>query len=440
MTLTQSITTWTSEEPLNNFGSSANLLDDGSFSGSLTELGLASLFETRLIQSLPEGTVILHSGDGSGPSYLATDPDEKIEVELGPHCWEELKEKIGDDLYFGFLNYEMGCYSDPQTVPHAKLKRGAIFYRPTKVMRIRALPKGPFSAKLVGASETFESYQEKVLKIKEHIRKGDVYQVNLSQELRFEVEGLPLSLFAQVSEGHPYSAFVQTDRETLVSASPELFVKKVGHTIWTEPIKGTAPRGVDEQEDNQLKKQLQESQKDRAELMMIVDLLRNDLHRICKKVEVEKLCQLESFPTVSHLVSRLRGELKEDLHPIDILKPLFPGGSISGCPKLAALELISELEGQPRGPYTGAIGFIHGQEMHFNLAIRTAVIEENQMRLRLGGAIVADSDPLLEYQETLHKGKAFCTSISMANFSKKTQPPSPSETAACSLEMASSPQ
>ncbi|MCH9611412.1 MAG: Isochorismate synthase MenF [Chlamydiales bacterium] len=387
---------------------------------------------------LPEGTLCLHSGDGSGPTYLACNPDRKVEVELGPNCWDELQEQIGDDLYFGFINYEMGCYTDWGEIPHAPLKRGALFYRPTEVIRLDKLPDaGDFDARLVGSSETVASYCQKVRQIQEEIACGNVYQVNLSQELHFQTKGSPYSLFHKVSQGHPYSAFVQTDQETIVSASPELFLKSDGRTVTTAPIKGTAPRGSTPKEDEQNRNELLQSEKERAELMMIVDLLRNDLHRICDQVVVEKLCQLESFPTLFHLVSTIKGSLVEQ-NPIQILKALFPGGSISGCPKISALKLISQLENSARGPYTGAIGFIHGKQMHFNLAIRTAIWQENQMRLRLGGAIIADSNPIKEYEETLHKGKAFCSSISMESLSNMRAPKSPSTTAAFSSEMASS--
>ena len=404
-----------------------------------------------------EGTILLHSGDHKGCSYLALFPDEKIEIALTPNCWEELEEKIKDDLYFGFLNYEMGCYSDPKTIPHPPAKRAALFYRPTVVIRFdhatgkatqfgkaelkRGSP-GTFSARQTGASESLQSYCDKVQKIKKHIRKGDVYQVNLSQELLFEYEGSPFALFERSCAGHPYSAFVRTAQEALVSASPELFVHRKNRKIRTAPIKGTAPRGQTAEADAAFEKQLLHSEKDRAELMMIVDLLRNDLSRICSQVEVEKLCTLERFPSVFHLVSQLKGELKEDLHPIALLRFLFPGGSISGCPKLAALQLISELEKSARGPYTGAIGFIDGtREMHLNLAIRTALLSEGHMQLRLGGGIIADSDPIAEYQETLHKGKALClTSTSTTNSCSKSKPQFPSKTAAFSSEMASSPQ
>ncbi len=370
-----------------------------------------------------EGTVLLYSGDQLGFSYLALFPDEKIDIPLTAHCWEELEAKIGDALYFGFLNYEMGCYSDPKVIPHAPLARAALFYRPTVVIRFdhatrRATQFGrarlkverrerSFSMRQLGSSETVKSYCEKVSFIQEEIKRGNVYQVNFSQELFFESEGSPFAFFERVAGGHPYSAYLQAQELTLVSASPELFVERKGRVIRTAPIKGTAPRGQTADEDSRSREQLLASEKNRAELMMIVDLLRNDLHRICSKVEVEELCLLKSFPAVFHLVAQLKGELRGDPHPIALLRPLFPGGSISGCPKLAALQLISALEKRARGPYAGSIGFIDGRrEMLFNLTIRTALIEGKEMSLRLGGGIVADSDPLLEYEETLHKGKA----------------------------------
>lgn len=373
-----------------------------------------------------EGTVFLFSADRVGFSYLALFPDEKIEA----HSWEALQEQIGDDLYFGYLSYEMGCLSDPQKIiSHSYTAPLALFYRPTVVIyfdhqtkratlvgRNNIQPKRRklwFSATRIGVSETLDSYLEKVRFIQERIFEGEVYQVNFSQEFLFEKKGSAFALFEGCCKSNPFTAYVQTDRFSLVSASPEMFLHQEGDWIQTAPIKGTAPRGKTALEDRQHLNGLLASEKDRAELMMIVDLLRNDFSRICSSVEVESLCELKTFPDVFHLVARIRGCLKEKRDPISIIRHLFPGGSISGCPKLSAMDFIHRLENTPRGPYTGIIGYIEGsQKMHFNIAIRTACIENDIIRLRLGGGIVADSDPVQEYEETLHKGRSFFQCLS----------------------------
>ncbi|MCP5469115.1 MAG: chorismate-binding protein [Chlamydiales bacterium] len=370
-----------------------------------------------------EGTCLLYSGDEIGYSYLALFPDKKIEVPLTPNCWEELEAQVDSDLYFGFLSYEMGCYSDSCHITHHPSNfPAALFYRPTTLIvfnhstNVATLygksirpseKKGEFLAQLRSCSETLSSYLEKVRTILKHIKKGDVYQVNFSQQFNFEWSGSSFALFENCAGTNPYAAYLHTPNFSLVSASPEMFVHKEGNVLRTAPIKGTAPRGSTPQEEAENQKRLLASEKERAELTMIVDLLRNDLSKVCFPVEVEKLCSLERFPDVFHLVSTLKGVLRKPLHPISILRHLFPGGSISGCPKLSAMRLISQLENAPRGPYTGCVGFLNKGEMHFNIAIRTAIVEQKCLSLRLGGGIVADSDPLAEYEETLHKGRTF---------------------------------
>jgi para-aminobenzoate synthetase component 1 len=192
-----------------------------------------------------------------------------------------------------------------------------------------------------------------------------------------------------------------------VSASPERFVKVTDGEVETRPIKGTRPRGSTSEEDRRLAEELRLSAKDRAENVMIVDLLRNDLGRVCDfgSVRVPRVCEVESFRFVHHLVSEVRGRLRPDQTPLDLLRAAFPGGSVTGAPKVRAMEIIAELEPTARGPYCGCLGYIgFDGAMDTNILIRTFTAAQGWWQFPVGGGIVADSDPQREYEETLHKG------------------------------------
>ena len=292
----------------------------------------------------------------------------------------------------------------------------------------------------VSSNFTRENYIAAIEQIKEYIRQGDTYQANLTQQLRAE---LPKNLtsqeiFHRLRKNHPapFAAFLKRENDFVVSISPERFVKVQNQTIETSPIKGTRPRGNTPAEDVYLRKELLNSAKDRAENVMIVDLLRNDLGRICRfgSVEVEKLCDLEEHPTLFHLVSTIKGELRENLNFSDIIRAVFPCGSITGAPKIRTMQIIDELETAPRGLSMGAIGFyipspksesksdfglwtldfrIKDLDSIFDLsvAIRTMVIKDNEAIFNVGGGIVIDSVPEKEYEESLLKAKALINSI-----------------------------
>jgi para-aminobenzoate synthetase component 1 len=202
----------------------------------------------------------------------------------------------------------------------------------------------------------------------------------------------------------------------IISASPEAFLRVRQGRVSTRPIKGTAPRSADPALDARLARELLASAKDRAELAMIVDLLRNDLSRVCRlpSVEMGPFPLLESFAHVHHLVADVWGTLREGIGLAELLRATFPGGSVTGCPKLAAMRLLRELEAAPRMAYTGALGWCawDGSQADFNLAIRSASIHGDRLRLGVGGGIVWDSDPALEYEETVHKGRALVQCLS----------------------------
>jgi para-aminobenzoate synthetase component 1 len=269
------------------------------------------------------------------------------------------------------------------------------------------------SSELGAATSAFDrtTYRRAVRRVLDYIAAGDVFQVNLSQ--RFTASGRPepldLYLRLRARSPAPFAAFLRWDDLAVVSASPESFYQTRGELLVTRPIKGTRPRDPDPIEDKRLAAELAASAKDRAELTMIVDLERNDLGRVCRygSVRVRNPLAVESFAQVHHLVATIEGRLWRGTAPLDITTALFPGGSITGAPKIRAMEIIDELEPNRRSLYTGAIGYLsRGGASGFNIAIRTILVEGDRASFQVGGGIVADSDPDAEYEETLAKGKA----------------------------------
>ena len=270
------------------------------------------------------------------------------------------------------------------------------------------------------------SYIAAVNTIKDRIRAGDTYQTNLTQKIRCELPAgqTAQKIFENLRRDHPapFGAFIRRTNSTVVSASPERFFRITPDGfIEASPIKGTRRRGTSRDEDARLRAELLSSEKDRAENTMIVDLVRNDLGRVCEygSVEVEKLCDLEEHPTLFHLVSTVRGKLCEDWSPSQILRATFPCGSITGAPKLRTMEIIDEIEPVPRGLSMGAIGFYASDELStiakstldLSVAIRTMVVRDRSVELNVGGGIVIDSDPESEYAESLLKASALLTAI-----------------------------
>lgn len=261
------------------------------------------------------------------------------------------------------------------------------------------------------------AYAQAFARVKDYIRAGDCYQINLAQRFAVEVRGDPCEAydqFRQLSRA-PFMAFMQVEDEAgrpiaILSMSPERFLQVVDHQVETRPIKGTRPRHPDAVQDAAIAQELSLCIKDRAENLMIVDLLRNDIGKVCAvgSVKVEALFKLQRFTNVHHLVSIVRGQLAPGFHALDLLRGCFPGGSITGAPKLRAMEIIEELEPHRRGIYCGSIGYIGFDGcMDTNIAIRTAVITQDRMTFFAGGGIVADSDCAKEYQETFDKASQF---------------------------------
>lgn len=255
---------------------------------------------------------------------------------------------------------------------------------------------------------TLDEYASAFNKIQEYILAGDCYQVNLAQRFTAEVSGSPIAAYCALSQQiqAPFSAFLQYEDFAILSVSPERFLKVSEGIVETKPIKGTRPRHSDPERDNQLANELYNSEKDRAENLMIVDLMRNDISKVCTpgSVKVPKLFDVETFTTVHHMVSTVIGKLASDKHAIDLLQACFPGGSVTGAPKIRAMEIIEELEPHRRGIYCGSIGYIgFNGNMDINIAIRTLLWENHKLHCYAGGAIVADSKMHDEYHETWTK-------------------------------------
>jgi para-aminobenzoate synthetase component 1 len=273
-------------------------------------------------------------------------------------------------------------------------------------------PGEGFRARKVWDSDTPRGYQEKVERIREEIARGNVYQVNLTRRERWAFRG-DLRLFARRLfdlNPAPFSAYLRGGPFTVVSSSPERFFRVSAGRILASPIKGTAPRGGLPAEDALLRRNLLASPKERAELAMITDLMRNDLTRVCQvpSVRVEAFPRLESYANVHHLVADIAGELAPGLTLEGLLAALFPGGSVTGCPKFTAMKLIRELEGHPRMVYTGTLGWCSHDlsQADFSIAIRTAWASPEDLLFGVGGGVVWDSDAEAEYQETVHKGSS----------------------------------
>ncbi|MDD5112550.1 MAG: aminodeoxychorismate synthase component I [Methylobacter sp.] len=263
----------------------------------------------------------------------------------------------------------------------------------------------------VTANMDKQAYATAFNKIKQYLKEGDCYQVNLAQRFVAPCEGDPWVAYQTLRKlnAAPFSCYLTTPDVQILSSSPERFLKLTDRVVETKPIKGTRPRSINEAEDLQHSHDLQHSKKDRAENLMIVDLLRNDISKTCKSgsVKVPVLFDVESYATVHHLVSTVTGELAEDKQALDLLRSCFPGGSITGAPKIRSMEIIEELEPHRRGVYCGAIGYIgFDGNMDTNIAIRTLVHSAGTIRFWAGGGIVNDSVMEEEYQECFDKAAA----------------------------------
>jgi para-aminobenzoate synthetase component 1 len=298
----------------------------------------------------------------------------------------------------------------PGSPPESAIRNPQSAIAPGSAFRI------PHSAFDLSSNFSRADFLAAVDRAQRYIRAGDIYQVNLSQRLAAPFAGSGWQLFERLLDHSPapFAAYLDCGDFELASSSPELFLRLSSAHIRTRPIKGTRPRDADPTRDAQLTYELQTSTKEMAELVMITDLLRNDLGRVCEygSVQVPELVRLERFAQVQHLVSTVEGCLRSDVSHFAALAACFPGGSVTGAPKFRAMEIIDELEPTTRGPYTGALGYLgFNRESQLSIIIRAALCREGCAWFPVGAGIVADSDPAAEYEETLAKARGFVAAI-----------------------------
>ena len=335
-----------------------------------------------------------------------------------------LKSGLANGLHAaGFFSYELGYVLEPKLAGLMPPQRSmpllwfGLYTRPREMSGAEVqswLKAEAIGNPFLGALEhswDAGAYLERFEKVQENIRSGDIYQLNLTFKAKFELKGSPLALYRdlRLKQRVAYGGLVDTGDVTILSASPELFIERRGRVIWTRPMKGTAPRAGTYEGDAEVRRYLANDVKNRAENLMIVDLMRNDLGRIANlgSVSVTDLFTVETFKTLHQMTSGVRAELKDGVAVEDLLKAIFPPGSVTGAPKIRAMELIRSLETEARGVYCGAIGrFEPGGNALFNVAIRTAVISRGGAgEMGIGSGVVADSQGAKEYAECLLKMK-----------------------------------
>ncbi|MDP2941475.1 MAG: aminodeoxychorismate synthase component I [Candidatus Omnitrophota bacterium] len=363
-----------------------------------------------------------------------------LSYDLGFSLEEKIKTRAKDELgipdcFFGFYNsvviidhlkniLYVSCLGFPEKKYAAAKSLAENNFK--KIHRLLALvenhksgaEKNPLKARGLSSDFSKIEYLAAVRKAKDYIRKGDIYQVNLSQRFEATVKAEATDIYRRLRETCPtyFSAYFDAGNYQVISASPERFLKLEAGLVSTRPMKGTRPRSVDRLVDRRLKQQLLAARKDKAELMMIVDLERNDLGRACayNSVKVDKLREIEEYATVYQATASIRGRLGRNKDMVDLLRACFPGGSITGCPKIRAMEIIEELEPGRRGIYTGALGYLSfSGNMDMNILIRTILKMKDKIYFHAGGGIVADSKPEEEYRETLVKAKAMLKALNL---------------------------
>jgi para-aminobenzoate synthetase component I len=415
------------------------------------------------------GTCLLYSGgnfEGVKQSYLFLFPFETFTVAhssflnkysdfknviVCDDVFKLLNQKITDHFWSGFLSYELGAFSDKnerapfisKNIPLAYFQRCLVvleYHHQSSKMTIyqedfdktNDLRHLQYAKKIINLKqflaeipvitkpsiepaiclhqEEKKSYLKKINTVQALIESGNVYQINLSHEIKLKTTKSYFDVFYNltINNPSPFSAYFYLNKTAIISNSPERLLKKEGSLLETKPIKGTIKRGNTKSDDIANILKLTSSEKENAELVMITDLLRNDLAKVSEIGSiVTKLNQVEKYENLTHMLSIIRSKANLKLSNVEILREIFPGGSITGCPKIEAKKVIYQLEKRERGIYTGSIGYFKGfQDFDFNICIRTILFNEDVASLQLGGAIVADSDPIAEYLETLIKGKS----------------------------------
>lgn len=412
-------------------------------------------FKQKALQWANEFEVVCYLDNNDYPSkhnnyecLIAVGVEEQIVKVKSGNAFNQLQEFYEEqkDWLFGFLSYDLKNEVEQLTSSnedHIKLP-ALHFFRPQYIIAIKKKMVQIFSKKedaafifhqiqqhKIGLAKTNKSaisinakidkaeYIKTVEKIREHIVAGDIYEMNYCQAFYAEdCELTPIDLFLKLNQlsKAPFAAYYKLHDKYVICSSPERFIKKQANQLISQPIKGTIARGENEEEDQLLKTKLYNSQKDRAENVMIVDLVRNDLSKSCKAgtVEVEELFGIYGFEQVNHMISIVKGTLREEVHFVDAIKNAFPMGSMTGAPKVMSMELIERYEKTKRGLYSGAIGYITPDgDFDFNVVIRSILYNASSKYLsyQVGGAIVYDSDPESEYEECLLKAKAMLAAI-----------------------------
>jgi para-aminobenzoate synthetase/4-amino-4-deoxychorismate lyase len=362
-------------------------------------------------------------------SYIFTDPVEILRIhriDEVPQLLASIQRCLKENYYLaGYFAYECGfSFEKISDIPPSKepIAFFGVYHEPMIFNHLtgvfengqtnlnQSLHPGQYSITPPVLDIPQPKYVEKIEAIKQYIRDGDTYQINFTSKYQFDFQGSPLSFYKDLKTKQrvPFGAFIKSSDRNIVSLSPELFFRTNGRTIVAKPMKGTVRRGKTHEEDFDLKSWLQRDQNNRSENVMIVDLIRNDLGRICEAgtVKVEGLCSVEQYQTLFQMTSTVTGKLKKEMIVGDIVRSLFPSGSVTGAPKIRSMQIINELEGIYRGVYTGAIGYFSPEdEAVFNVAIRTIDIRGNKAEMGVGSGIVYDSVAEHEYEECELKGQ-----------------------------------
>jgi anthranilate synthase component 1 len=325
----------------------------------------------------------------------------------------------------GFPDLEMGIFEDGVVFDHIQNQAYYYFRDENRLKEIETLLKepaakeAPFTYTKPKVDTSKEAFEQAVMKAKQYVTSGDIFQVVLSKRFQFQYTGSLLTFYKSLRQINPspYMFYYKAGERQIVGASPEMLVRIDKGKVVTFPIAGTTPISNNEQENQRLGKELMLDQKERAEHVMLVDLARNDVGKISKPgtVNVPEFMQVHQFSHVQHIVSQVVGDLKDGLTSFDALKSVFPAGTVSGAPKVRAMEIIEELETSRRGPYAGAVGYFScNGNSDFAITIRTLFSEGNQAYIQAGAGIVADSNPEKEYMETDHKAKALMKALEHA--------------------------
>jgi anthranilate synthase component I len=333
--------------------------------------------------------------------------------------WERLPKTTEDDL--GFPDVEMGIFDDGIVFDHKQKRAYYYYYNKNRLPEIETLIKKPTDSKLLTFNQpktnvTKDYYENAVEKAKTYVTKGDIFQVVLSKRFDFRFEGDLTEFYGSLRSINPspYMYFYKSGDRQIVGSSPEMLARVENRTIETFPIAGTRPCSEDSLKNRRLSRELLADPKERAEHVMLVDLARNDVGKVAKfgSVRIPEFMKVHRYSHVQHIVSRVIGDLRDEYDCYDALKAVFPAGTVSGAPKVRAMEIIEELESSRRGPYAGAVGyFSFNGNADFAITIRTLFAEKNQAHIQAGAGIVADSIPEREWFETEHKAEALMKAL-----------------------------